>query len=244
MPAIDATLILPCYNEGEHFEASLKRIIAVLSSSGLAWEVLLIEDKSTDDTAKRIKKALKKKWPVSINAIFHSMNLGRGASVGEGLLQAKGDLTGFIDIDCEIDPKYIPSFIDKLQQGQDIVCARREYKSSISGVFRFLASKVYMLVSAIVLQTTPADTEAGYKFFRKNKIIPVVRKIHDTKWFWDTEVMILANFHGLKIVYIPTIFTRRSDKTSTVYLFSDTIDYLKKLLAFRKRLIREGYIKN
>lgn len=235
----DITLVLPCFNEAEHIETSVSRIFDVLDKTPYHWEVIFIDDKSTDTTREKLKHILKKHYNHEVKVLFHEHNKGRGYTVSEGIHAAQSSIVGYIDIDCEIDPEYMPKFIESIQSGYDIACANRMYKISASGVIRAIASKMYIWISGILLDSQPMDTEAGYKFFLKKSILPVLDKTRDTKWFWDTEIMMLAQLQKLKITYIPTIFIRRSDKTSTVNLFSDTIDYLKKLIDFRKRLHHE-----
>lgn len=243
---IDATLILPCYNEAEHFEKSVARILRVLRKTNYDWEVIFIDDKSSDETAKKIREFLKlnkfqeqtKNPPanVSFRAFFHQKNQGRGATVSHGIKEAKGGIVGYIDIDGEIDPHYIPIFVDKINEGFEVVCAWRIYQFHLFNLPRYVASKAYLLLQKRLLKSDFPDTEAGYKFFRKEKIKPVLLQVKAKHWFWDTEVMTRAKLSGLKIAYIPTVFIRRRDKKSTVRLIPDALDYLKNLWRLRNEL--------
>ena len=78
------------------------------------------------------------------------------------------------------------------------------------------------------------DTETGFKFFNRGKILPVLEQVQDKRWFWDTEIMVRALWNGLNITEIPCLFMRRSDKKSTVNLRKDIWDYLAKLYRFQK----------
>jgi hypothetical protein len=78
------------------------------------------------------------------------------------------------------------------------------------------------------------DTEAGFKFFNREKILPVINEVQDNHWFWDTEIMVRAFYHGLKMNEVPILFIRKNQKYSTLKTFSDTLYYFKKLLEFRK----------
>lgn len=235
MSKIELTLILPCYNEAEHFVTSVPQILNVLHSSKISYEVIFIDDKSTDSTKLLIKKftSLEKN---NSKAIYHRSNVGRGGTVAQGIKLARGKYVGFIDIDCEISPRYIPSCIDALKKGSDIVCGHRRYDFSLLGFFRAVASKLYSYLVKWMLNSPVFDTEAGYKFFNKQKILPVLKETLDAGWFWDTEIMIRAVRHGLKIKMIPVEFKRRTDKTSTVHLIRDSLDYFIKLIKFRQRI--------
>lgn len=241
MKKIKLSLVLPCYNEAEHFDKSSTRILTTLKKLHYPFEMIFVEDKSKDNTANLVKEFIKLHKNEQLKAIYHNENKGRGKTVSEGILLAKGTFVGFIDIDCEVSPEYSAQFVEKLRQGFDIVCGKRTYRISISGLVRALVSKIYSFIMKKILNTMLEDTETGFKFFRKDKILPVLKKVQATGWFWDTEIMARSERTGLKIAFIPVIFNRRTDKTSTVNLWDDSIEYFKKLITFRKRLKKELY---
>lgn len=240
MSTIEATLILPCYNEAEHFERSVERIITVLKKTGKKWEILFIDDTSTDQTPILINNLLKKPSSIPLYAIYHKSNQGRGTTVAQGITKARADIVGYIDIDCEIDPKYIPAFVSQIEQGADVVSAWRSYPFNWFRLLRYVASKLYVVIERVFLGVNFPDTEAGYKFFRRKKILPVLPTIFANHWFWDTEIMVRAKRAGLTIEFVPAVFLRRSDKTSTVRLFPDTIAYINDLWRLRKELTNES----
>jgi len=233
---IELSLILPCYNEAEHFTSSIRKISEVLEKSHIPFEIIFVEDESRDNTRVLIKEFLNKHTNKKYHAIFHIKNEGRGKSVTDGIYAAKGVYVGFIDIDCEVSPSYIPKFLSQLKSGRDIVCAERHYQTTTGGLLRTLASKMYQQLVKIILAANLSDTEAGYKFFKRKRILPVLSRVRDAGWFWDTEVMVRSERVGLNIMFIPVQFNRRMDKTSTVRLIPDTLSYFIKLLAFKLNL--------
>lgn len=236
MKNVKFSLVLPCYNEAEHFTQSSQRILNVLKNNQSDFEIIFVDDKSKDGTLKLISKFVEKHQQDNIRVISHAQNQGRGKTVSDGIFAAHGKHVGFIDIDCEVSPDFIPIFIQKLEEGYDVVCGQRIYSTDVSGLTRAIASKAYSyLVKKLLCVKTP-DTEAGYKFFRRAKILPVVKQVQDVGWFWDTEIIARSELAGLKIASIPVAFIRRQDKTSTVHLVSDTVSYLIKLWRFRKVL--------
>ena len=233
------SLILPCYNEAEHFLVSSKKILAALKHSRIPFEVIFVEDKSQDNTWELIQTFLKNHPKEKLHVLRHQENLGRGQSVTDGIRVAKGEVVGFMDIDCEVSPDFIPQFVMKVQAGFAVVCGHRTYRTSLSGILREATSKIYALMVRVLLGTRLSDTEAGYKFFNSKRILPILSQIQDKGWFWDTEVMVRSERAGLKIAFIPVKFERRSDKTSTVNLYADTVKYLKNLWRFRSELRNE-----
>jgi hypothetical protein len=90
-----------------------------------------------------------------------------------------------------------------------------------------------------LLGASVQDTESGFKFFRREALLPVLDRIRDPGWFWDTEFMVRAARRGLRIEEIPGAFVRRRDKKSTVRGLRDSLRYFAKLLAFRRELRRD-----
>jgi len=232
----DVSLILPCYNETEHFTKSVDRIIQVLDGTDFSWEILFIDDKSRDETPLLIKNYIAGHRRQHLSGYFHQINRGRGATVAEGIEKSQGKIVGYIDIDLEVLPDYIPRFVQAVENGFDVAAGWRIYDFTLRSLPRWFASKGYNFVRDRVLGTTIKDTEAGYKFFRKKKILPIFKKCVSPGWFWDTEIMVQSEKAGLKISQIPVVFIRRFDKTSTVRLLPDTLMYLKELWRFRKVL--------
>ncbi len=231
----DVSLILACYNEELVFEESVERILQTLEASRFSFEIIFVDDKSADATASLIQKACKK-YP-QCRAMFHNVNCGRGKTVRDGIVAARGKVVGYIDIDLEVSPVYIPEMTDLILSGEaEVALGRRIYRTRLGSFFREVTSRGYQWLAEAMVGTGGLDTETGYKFFNRKKILPILKKARHPGWFWDTEVMVLAKRAGLKILEVPVLFLRRTDKKSTVRVFRDIIDYLVSLWKFRKRL--------
>lgn len=232
MEKIDLTLVVPCYNEGKELEESVKEVINVLDGTYYRWEIIFVDDFSQDNTREIIEKILIKYPGKNFRKIYHAKNIGRGKTVTDGIMQAKGEIVGFIDIDLEVGPWYIPPLVRKIKNGADVCFGERIYKFHWNALDRYITSRFYNFLVRKLLKIPFQDTEAGYKFFRKERFLPVLKKVKNEGWFWDTEVMALSYYEGLNIDKIPVLFIRRSKKHSTVKLFHDSVVYLKNLLKF------------
>lgn len=228
------SLILPLYNEGATLEQSLKTTYQSLQKIKKPWEVILVEDKSTDKTLETIQRLLP--GLKNTKLISHTKNQGRGKTVSDGIKAAKGTYCGFLDIDLEVSSDYIPLFIRELEKGFDIVVGKRFYEKNLKAVTRVLTSIGYKIIVHSLLNLPIDDTEAGYKFFKREKILLVLSKIQDKGWFWDTEICARAYWASLKLSQIPVLFIRRPEKKSTVRLIPDTFSYLKSIYNFRKQV--------
>jgi len=229
MSKVDLSIIIPCYNEGPTFEKSVFKVVNQLNKTHTSWEIIFVEDKSQDETRRTVEE-LTKKLPRT-KVIFHNINQGRGKSVADGIKAAKGEICGYLDIDLEVSEKYIPLFVKEIEQGFDLAVGKRFYEGGgLSAILRFLASKTYATAVKHIVSIPIEDTETGYKFFRRIKILPILAKIKSRHWFWDTEICAQASWNGLSLTQIPVLFKRRIDKKSTVKLIPDTIDYIKNLI--------------
>jgi glycosyltransferase AglD len=229
------SLILPCYNEGSIMTDNVRRIKAALERLNYPYEILFVDDASRDHTQIHIRRLCKEIREAS--AMFHDINQGRGAAVMDGIMKARGSIVGYMDIDCEVSPVYIPEIVDIIIRHQaDVVIGRRIYRSSFSSLVREIISVGYRWIASNILETQGIDTESGYKFFRKKKILPVLAATSDRHWFWDTEVVVFAIRRHLRIMEVPVLFLRRLDKKSSVRVLHDVIDYLVSLWRLRIRL--------
>jgi len=172
--------------------------------------------------------------------ILHEKNQGRGAAVTDGFRAAKGEIAGYIDVDLEVHARYIPTLVKAIRKGADVATVRRIYALQVRALDRYFQSRGYSALVKWLLLTSPRDTETGYKFFRRETLLPILDLIRDRRWFWDTEFMIRAERGGLRIAEIPGAYVRQYEKISTVSGLRDSIEYLGKLLTFRRQLRASG----
>ena len=232
------SIVLALYNESTHLRTSFREIIKVLARTNWDWEIIFVDDKSTDNTLEVLGKILRENPNLKIKTILHSQNTGRGKTVADGMKIAKGEVVGFIDVDLEVSPDYIPEFVQKILEGADMVIGQRSYKFSWRSFDRYITSQGYSILVRFLFKLPFRDTEAGYKFFRRSKILPLLKEIKDPGWFWDTESVVRAYLRNFKISQVPVIFARNFNKKSTVRIFKDTIDYFKKLFKFYRNVLR------
>jgi glycosyltransferase involved in cell wall biosynthesis len=234
----DLSIIIACYNEEAILEESIRELEAAMNRTTYKYELIFIDDCSQDNTRELIKKIASANG--HMRYIFHEKNVGRGGTVCEGIREAEGKIAGFLDIDLEVHARYIPSMVRAIEEGSDISSAYRLTYLRFDSITRDLSSKAYHFITRHFLKIPLYDTETGFKFFNRKKILPIIEKTQDERWFWDTEVMALAYFNNLKIKEIPCLFIRRKDKRSTVRLWDDSIEYIKKVLQFKRKMKKNG----
>jgi glycosyltransferase involved in cell wall biosynthesis len=234
------SLVLACYNEAQHLEASFAEIRDSLEQARFPFEILFVDDVSRDDTRAIIARIVAAHPQLALRTILHERNRGRGATVTDGFRAARGAITGYIDVDLEVHSRYIPSLVHAIERGADVATLRRIYAFQVRSLDRYAMSRGYSFLVRRLLDVDFADTETGYKFFGREKVLPLLDEIRDPGWFWDTEFMVRAARRGLKMVEIPGAYIRRGDKTSTVKGLRDSLRYFRQLLRFRGELRREA----
>lgn len=232
--AVDLSLVIACYNEEYELADSVRQVVEILDSSRWSWEIIFVDDVSRDRTRELIDQLIAQYPDKSLRKLFHEHNTGRGRTVTDGFHLAHGRFIGYIDIDLEVHARYIPSMLLALEHGTDVATAHRIYKVQPRLFNRFVASQGYAHLMRWLLGVHLKDTETGYKFFNRERIMPLLDQVENERWFWDTEIMVRAVLAGLTIQEIPCLFIRRYDKQSTVNVITDSIDYFKNLWRFRK----------
>ncbi len=232
------SLVLACYNEEEVLEASFAEIRDTLLDSRLSFEIVFVDDVSRDRTRELLAAIVKRHPELALRVILHDVNRGRGGSVSDGFRAARGEIVGYIDVDLEVHCRYIPALVREIQRGADVATIRRIYAFQLRSIDRYLMSRGYSWLVRKLLAVSLHDTETGYKFFRREALLPVLDSIQDQGWFWDTEFMVRAARHGLVVREVPGAFVRRWDKTSKVSGLRDSVQYFVRLWRFRGALRR------
>jgi len=240
---IDLSLVLACYNDAEYLEESVNEIFKVLDMTRLSYEIIFVYDCGTDKTLLVIDKITDKyKNDKRIKKIIHAKNEGRGKSVRDGFEASDGDVMGYIDVDLDVHPRYIPSMVSAIiHDGYDAAIGFRYYKIQWNpiSILRHVFSHGYRFISRLLLGEKLKDSESGYKFFNRKKIMPLIKKSRYNGWFWDTEIMTYCIYSGLKIKEISCVFDRRDDKASSVNVIETISSYFLNLIEFKRFLNKQ-----
>ncbi len=166
----EISLVIPVYNEAPNLEALHAEVTAALEGWGRSYEVLLIDDGSTDGSA-AILRQLQAADP-RLRVIRFRRNFGQTAAFSAGFAHARGSIIITSDGDLQNDPHDIPMLVARLEQGADIVCGwRRDRKD------RFLTRRVpSMIANALISRATGVqlhDYGCSLKAFRAEVVKPL-----------------------------------------------------------------------
>ncbi|MBQ9336857.1 MAG: glycosyltransferase [Lentisphaeria bacterium] len=169
----EVSIIIPVYNEELNLPELVERCIKACDQLPQSYEILLVDDGSTDRSAELIAEA-SEKHPGKIIGIVLSTNFGQHAAVTAGLSRAKGKYMVTLDADLQNPPEEIHKLVEKLVEGYDVVGSIRENRQDT--IFRKLASKT---VNLMVRKLTRGKTMTDYGCMLRGYSRPVVNAILD-----------------------------------------------------------------
>jgi len=234
---MDLSLVLTCYNEEACLADSVGEIVRTLDLARMSYEIIFVDDASRDGTREAIRGIMASRPKVPMHAVYHERNTGWGGAVADGIRKASGDIVGFLDVDLEIHPRYIPACCEAIRQGAQVAAVERTFKFVWGGISRRFLSLGYAALVRLVLPVGGvASLSSGCKCFKRADILPVLETVEDTGWFWDMEMLVRCRLAGLSITRVPCLYVRNPRKRSAVRVVRDSLDVLAKLFALRRKL--------
>ncbi len=201
------SIVVPAYNESARLGGSLEKILSYLAEQGWSAEVevIVVNDGSSDDTAEIVLR-LAKNNP-ALRLVENPGNRGKGYSVRNGMLQARGRVLIFSDADLSSPIEELPKLLKALNDGAEIAIGSRwlqaELQTQRQPLHRQLFGRVFNLLLRITLGLRFKDTQCGFKAFQQRaaqRIFPLQRI---ERWGFDPEILFLARKFGLSVQEVP-----------------------------------------
>jgi dolichol-phosphate mannosyltransferase len=225
---MDLSMVLATYNEKENIEDMITKIDQTCRKSRISTEIIVVDDNSPDGTADVVKKMMKKNKNVRL--IVRQKREGLCPALFQGYKAAKGNIIGSSDADLSIDPKYIPQFYRKIQEGFDLVVGSKHMKGGkIVGkpAYTTIISKGSALMASIFFRMNLHDYNLNFRFFKK-AVLP--KKLTSKGNVQFAEFIYRAKRKGFKITELPITFVERLRGKSKFKIFRQTFYYLIGLL--------------
>lgn len=234
------SIIIPVYNEEAKISIILSQIKQILADTLLEYEIIIINDGSTDDTERIIREA--KKSDAYIKLISYKDNIGKGHAVKLGVQESNGDVTLFLDGDLNVSPKEIKNYVKELE-GFDIAIASKAHQLSkvkCTPSRKFL-SKAYNNLVRVVVGIKIRDTQSGLKIGNTCVLKNIFKIMIVEGYAFDVELLSIATMEGLKIRELPINVTLDSsfDVKEIAKMFIDTLGIAYRLRIskyYRKKL--------
>ncbi|MFZ2097548.1 MAG: glycosyltransferase family 2 protein [Anaerolineales bacterium] len=197
------SVIIPVYNEVKTIQEIIKRVQA----TGLADEILAIDDGSTDGSRDLLAKISQEG---EVKVIYHERNQGKGKAVRTGIQNTTGDLLIIQDADLEYDPREYPNLLRPIQEGiADVVYGSRFLGAGRRPVlfWNMVANKILTLVTNILYNNILTDMETGYKLFRRQVVKNMTLHAHGFEFEPEFTAKILKS--KVRIYEVPITFNPR-----------------------------------
>lgn len=200
------SVFLPVYNEQTVISGVIEKIKKVLPTVAQKWEIIAVNDGSTDGTLEALKKIK------DIKVVNHQKNLGYGATLATGFYNSKYDFIAFTDSDGQFDFSEIRNFI-QTQQNENADLVIGYYKKRQVSKFKIITSKIWEIAVFVLFGLKVRDIDCGFKLIKKDVISTIPKLESQRGAFVSSELLIKARKFGFKIVEIPvTHFPRTAGK--------------------------------
>jgi cellulose synthase/poly-beta-1,6-N-acetylglucosamine synthase-like glycosyltransferase/glycosyltransferase involved in cell wall biosynthesis/O-antigen/teichoic acid export membrane protein len=229
------SIIVPAHNEEANIEPLVGRIHEALSKEGIHYEILFVNDYSTDKTADIVKK-VSAVYPVKL--IQKMGKKGKSYSINEGIRYASFKTVAMIDADLQYPPEAIPSMIKLLSKSDVVVSNRKRYEEKPTRKF---LSNSFKLVFGKTLFGLRHDIQSGLKVFKK-EVYDSVSFEPSSSWTFDLEFLHRAREAGYKIEDFDIVFSKREKGKSKVGFLGTTLEIGLNALKLKGRRIHPAQI--
>lgn len=199
------SIVIPAYNEGPRLGPTLERVLAYVRAQVWNAEVIVVNDGSRDNTAD-IVRSFAAKDP-ALRLLENPGNRGKGYSVRNGMLNSQGRIVLFSDADLSSPIEEAPKLFQALDAGADIAIGSRwlraETQTQRQPLYRQLFGRVFNLLLRITLGLRFADTQCGFKAFKRPAVETIFPLQKIERWGFDPEILFLARKFDLTVKEIP-----------------------------------------
>lgn len=210
-------VVIPVYNE----EIDIPRNIPVLAQhikkniKNYDVKILIADNGPSKDKTQQVSREIEKKYP---NVEYRLIpKPGRGGALKEVWLNSSEDILTYMDVDLSSDLKYFSRLLQALERGADVAIGSRLAKGAkVYGrtLMREVMSRGYNLLIKLFFGTKFNDAQCGFKSIRRETARRLLPYVEDKGWFFDSELLILAEKSGYQVAEIPIVW--RDDPNSTV----------------------------
>jgi dolichyl-phosphate beta-glucosyltransferase len=241
LESLTYSIILPAYNEGVRIGDTLGKILAHSKKSGWDVEIIVVNDGSTDDTCEVVRSYAAKN--PALRLIDNPGNRGKGYSVRNGMLRARGDVLLFSDADLSSPIEEAGKLFADVENGVDIAIGSRWLKPELQAhrqpLLRQILGRIFNLALRMILGLSFKDTQCGFKAFSRRAAQAIFPLQQIERWGFDPEILYLAKKFGFGITEIPVVWSHREG--TRINPLRDGLRMFAEVLRIRQNAIRGKY---
>jgi undecaprenyl-phosphate 4-deoxy-4-formamido-L-arabinose transferase len=202
--APDVSIVVPVYNEGATLDELYRRSVAAVEPTGRLFELIFIDDGSTDDTWSRLEQLHRKDGRV--HAVRFKRNFGQHPAMHAGFSRARGDIVVTMDADLQNEPEDIPKLVEAVEAGTDVASGRRRARRDSWG--RTLPSR---MINGMLRRFTGVEIDdfgCAFNAYRRSAVEPMLGAIGRQKF---TKALVLSG--GATVVEVDVGHSPRRDRS-------------------------------
>ena len=220
--APEVSVVLPCYNERNHVEQEIKRIRAALEAAGMSYELICVDDGSTDGTRDVLTSI------PAIRTILFPRNQGSGTARRIGTQEARGRVVVWTDADMTYPNELIPELVRELDDGYDQVVGARRTEEGTLKFFRVPAKWAIRRLASYLTNTPIPDLNSGLRAFKREVAKPYLRLL-PAGFSCVTTITLAFLSNGHPIKYVPIDYFKRAGR-SKFHPLKDAYNYIIQVL--------------
>lgn len=199
------SIIIPAYNESARIGATLERVLAHIAARGWDAEVIVVNDGSRDNTVETVRRFLEAN--PKLRLVENPGNRGKGYSVRNGMLLARGEVLLFTDADLSSPIEEADKLFDAIQGGADLAIGSRWMRSELQTqrqpLYRQFFGRIFNLLLRLTLGLKFKDTQCGFKAFTRESARAIFPLQRIERWGFDPELLYLATRFGFRVAEVP-----------------------------------------
>jgi dolichyl-phosphate beta-glucosyltransferase len=220
------TIVIPAYNEEKRLKPTLESLKSYLSKKDFEYEVIIVNNNSTDGTAKLVLD-FQKHFPQL--KLFNESNKGKGFAVRRGIMAGRGQYRLFMDADNSTDISHIDHMLPHFKEGYDVVIGSLADKDSkvVHGggepIWRVILGKLGNLFIQVFAVWGIFDTQRGFKIFSARAADSIFPLLTIFGWGFDVEVLAIAKKMGYKIKEAPVTWNNDPDSKVNAWAYPQVL---------------------
>lgn len=229
------SIVIPAYNEAARLPGTLATLDDYLRARGETWELIVVVEKSADETLELAKRAAAEQG--NFRVLENEQRRGKGYSVRRGMLAAEGDLIFYMDADLSVPVEDITAYLAFAERNPevDVLVANRHHRLSCieksQNAFRRALGLLFNSLIRMVSPVNIRDTQCGFKAFRRAAARAVFAQQRIEGFAFDVEALLRAEQLGLEIRDLPVRW--KNSEQSTVRPIRDGLRMLRDVLRLR-----------
>ncbi len=227
------SVVVPCFNEEQRLPRTIAQIESYMRARGASYELILVDDGSSDGTRRSMDEAAARNEAVRIVAL--PRNRGKGRALAEGVKVSQSDAVLVTDADLSTPIEELAKLEAALATGVGVAIASRAVKGSrvelSQPIYRVLMGKAFNIIVQLVLLPGIWDTQCGFKLFLGDIAREVFAGLTTDGFGYDPEVLYRAKKKGVRIVEVPVVW--RNSAPTKVMAIRSSADMFRHVLQIR-----------